>query len=267
MLRLWLLFQGVKGSNSIKASVPDHKTLVLTFDAASKPEIAEITGQFAMIFSHMIFVRLVSVWLLVFEVDKRDYFTTFKWQNILYSCGWIIFRHHRKNKRTANPVSLESRGDFWRGLSVQWHNQIRTEGSTPRNFKDFVKSMSEIFPNDPLPDLFVPGELANNSVTLQPFAHSGSVSKLANHRDWYLIPFDYWKQSLLESSFCVVKKSTVYQLMAHRSPMAYAHLVRLWLRIPKVNELAYSSEDSGNLLSPLIRERLVMCAWCKVFRD
>lgn len=161
--------KGVKGSNSIKASVPDHKTLVLTFDAASKPEVAEITGQFRNDFFPYD-IRSASVSMTSgFRGGQEGITSQLSNDKISYiPAGGLSSDIIVKISVPPIPSPWSPEVIFSSGYRSNGIIRFELKDQHLEISKDFVKSMSEIFPNDPLPDLFVPGELAKNSVTLQP---------------------------------------------------------------------------------------------------
>lgn len=161
--------KGVKGSNSVKASVPDRKTLVLSFDAASKPEVAEIHGQFRNDF-YPYDIRSANVGMTSgFRGGKEgisSQLSTDKITNIPaggMSSDIVV-------KISVPPVPSPWSPEVILGSGYRSNGVLQFELTDQQLgiSKEFVQSMSEIFPNDPLPDLFVPGESAKKSVTKQP---------------------------------------------------------------------------------------------------
>lgn len=161
--------KGVKGSNNVKASVPDHKTLVLTFDAVSKPEVAEITGQFRNDFFPYDIRSAIVAMTSGFRGGKEgitSQLSTDKISNI--PAGGLSSDILVRISVPPIPSPWSPEVIFGTGYRSNGIIRFELKDQHLEISKDFVKSMSEIFPNDPLPDLFVPGELAKNSVTLQP---------------------------------------------------------------------------------------------------
>ncbi|MEI7747650.1 MAG: hypothetical protein WCI81_01105 [Chlorobiaceae bacterium] len=161
--------KSVKGSNSLQASILGGKTLVLSFDAASKPEIAQITGQFRNDFFpydiHSASVDIISA----FRGGKEginSHLSTNKILNIP-ACGYspdvFVTISVPPIPSPWSPEVIFSSGYRAIGLITFELKDQKLEIS-----KDFISSMSELFPNDPLPDLFVPGRSSNTSVTYQP---------------------------------------------------------------------------------------------------
>ncbi len=161
--------KGVRGSNSLKANVPDHKTLVLSFDAASKPELAEIAGQFRNDFFPYD-IRSASIAMTSgFHGGKEGITSQLSTDKISdipaggLSADILV-------RITVPPIPSMWSPEVIFGAGYRSNGIIRFELNDQHLeiSKDFVKEMSDIFPNDPLPELFVPGESAKNSVTMQP---------------------------------------------------------------------------------------------------
>jgi len=161
--------KGVKESNSVKASMPDHKTLVLSFDAASKPEVAEITGQFRNDFFPYD-IRSASVAMTSgFRGGKEGIsskLSTDKISNI--PAGGLSADILVQISIPPIPSPWNPEVIFGKGYQASGIIQFELKDQCLEISKDFVKAMSDIFPNDPLPDLFVPGESAKKSLTVQP---------------------------------------------------------------------------------------------------
>ncbi|MGB5158064.1 MAG: hypothetical protein WBN77_11605 [Desulfobacterales bacterium] len=166
--------KGVRGSNSVKASVPDHKTLVLSFNAASKPEVAEISGQFRNDFYPYDIRSAIVCMTSGFRGGKEgitSQLSTDKISNIpagSLSSDILV-------RISVPPIPSSWSPEVIFGAGYRANGVIRFELKDQRLeiSRDFVKTMSDLFPNDPLPDLFVPGEIANNSVTMQPLLIQG----------------------------------------------------------------------------------------------
>jgi len=143
--------------------------LVLSFNATSKPEIVEISGQF-----------------------RNDFFPyDIRYANIGMNAGFkgskeIISSQLSTNKILDIPAGGESEDiivkisvppipSFW-DPEVIFSSGYRVNGILNFELSDqkleisnnFIKSMLDLFPKDPLPDLFIPGESSKNSATVQP---------------------------------------------------------------------------------------------------
>lgn len=161
--------KGVKGSNSIGATIPDGKTLVLSFDAASKPDVAEIHGQFRNDF-YPYDIRSASVGMTSgFRGDKGGITTQLSTDRISnIPAGGMSSDIVVKIGVPPIPSLWSPEVIFGSGYRANGIIRFELKDQQLQISRDFVKTMSELFPNDPLPDLFVPGEIANNSVTTQP---------------------------------------------------------------------------------------------------
>jgi len=162
--------KGVKGSSSIKASVPDRKTLVLSFDAANKPENVELHGQFRNDFYPYDIRSAGIVMTSGFKGGKGGEITsqlsTDKIAHI--PAGGTSSDVVVKISVPPIPSSWSAEVIFGAGYRAKGVLLFDLKNQELEISKDFIKSMEEIFPNDPLPNLFVPGDSAKNSVTVQP---------------------------------------------------------------------------------------------------
>jgi len=161
--------KAVKGSNSVEARMPDQKTLLLSFDATEKLENAEIIGQFRNDFFPYDIRSAAATMAAGFHGGKEGITAKISTANIYnIPAGGL-------SPDITVTISIPSIPSPWNpevifGAGYQAKGMIRFELKEQHLeiSKDFTKAMSEIFPNDPLPDLFVPGESAKNSVTMQP---------------------------------------------------------------------------------------------------
>lgn len=161
--------KGVKGSDSIKATMPDRKTLLLSFEAASKPEFAEIHGQFRNDF-YPYDIRSARVGMAsAFRGGKEGISSQLSTDSIAdISAGGLSPEIVVKIGVPPTPSPWSPEVVFGSGYHASGVIQFELSNQQLVISRDFVNAMAELFPNDPLPDLFVPGESANNSVTVQP---------------------------------------------------------------------------------------------------
>jgi len=161
--------KGVKGSNDIKATIPDHKTLVLSFDAKNKPEVAEIHGQFRNDF-YPYDIRSASVAMTSGFRGGKEGITSQLSTDSIANVPAGGLSQDIVVKISVPPIPSPWSPDVIMGSGYRSSGMLQFELKDQRLgiSKEFVQSMSEIFPNDPLPDLFVPGESAKNSLTRQP---------------------------------------------------------------------------------------------------
>lgn len=161
--------RGVKGNDNVKAFLPDHKTLVLSFDMANRPEMAEIIGQFRNDF-YPYDIRSASAGMSSgFKGGKEGILSQLSVDRINdipaggLSSDIIV-------KISVPPIPSPWNPEVIFGSGYQSIGLIKFELKDQQLeiSKNFVKAMSELFPNDPLPDLFIPGDQAKSSVTVQP---------------------------------------------------------------------------------------------------
>lgn len=160
--------KGVKGSGDVKVTIPDRKTLVISFDAKSKPDAAEIHGQFRNDF-YPYDIRSASVSMTSGFRGGKDGITpqlsTDRITNI--PAGGVSSDVVVKLSVPPIPSPWSPDVILGSGYCANGILQFELKDQQLAISKEFVQSMSEIFPNDPLPELFIPGESAKNSVTKQ----------------------------------------------------------------------------------------------------
>jgi len=150
----------------------DHKTLVMTFAADRNPESAELSGRLRNDFyPYDISSADVSVNTAGFGAvhDAKIAIETSIKDLSNIPAGGFSPDINVKIKIPPipspwNPEILFGNGYTSRGVILFELDNQRLNISS-----DFVQSMSTIFPHDPLPDLFVPGDAAKKSVTQQGF--------------------------------------------------------------------------------------------------
>lgn len=164
--------KGVKNQNVDARLAPDGKTLVLTFSADSKPEVAELIGQFRNDF-YPYDIQSAEI-----KIDTEGFKTagnvkitaelsTNKVSNI--PAGGLSPDIAVRIKVPAIPSPWKPDVIFGNGYTSRGVILFELEDQKLAISKDFIRSMSELFPRDPLPDLFVPGESAKKSMTRQSF--------------------------------------------------------------------------------------------------
>lgn len=164
--------KGVTNKNVDARLASDHKTLVLTFSADSKPEIAELKGQFRNDFyPYDIHSAEVAIDTEGFKAVGNDKITTElstkKVSNI--TAGGLSPDVNVKIKIPAIPSPWDPEVIFGNGYTSRGVILFELEDQKLALSKDFIQLMSKLFPHDPLPDMFVPGESAKKSVTRQAF--------------------------------------------------------------------------------------------------
>jgi hypothetical protein len=161
--------KGVSGNDSVKAYVSDGKTLVLSLDAANKPGSVQIIGQFRNDFFPYDISSAGVGMSSEFQGGKGGidaYLSTNTISNI--PAGGLS--PDIKITISVPPIPSPWSPEVILGSGYKVNGMIHFELKDQDLVisRDFVKSMSQLFPDDPLPDLFVPGESAKSSVTTQP---------------------------------------------------------------------------------------------------
>jgi hypothetical protein len=162
--------KGVKNKDVDARLASDHKTLVLTFSADSKPEVAELTGQFRNDFyPYDIQSAEVAIDTEGFKSVGNGKITTElstkQVSNI--PAGGLSPDINVKIRIPAIPSSWDPEVIFGNGYTSRGVILFNLDDQKLTITKSFTQSMAELFPRDPLPDLFVPGDSAKRSVTRQ----------------------------------------------------------------------------------------------------
>lgn len=159
---------GVKG-NEVKASLPDRKTLVLSFDASSKPEQVVVRGHFRNDFYpydiHSANVGLATA----FKGGQEGIAAELSTNRIsAVPAGGTSNDVVVKISVPPLPSAWSPEVIFGSGYKVAGVMRFELSDQQLEISKKFTQSMSELFPSDPLPEMFIPGESAKRSVTDQP---------------------------------------------------------------------------------------------------
>lgn len=162
--------KGVKNSGVLARLAPDRKTLVMTFSADSKPESAELVGQFRNDFyPYDIQSARVGIDSKGFAASGKEKIgislSTDRISGI--SAGALSREINVKIQVPAFPSPWDPEVIFGSGYKSRGVIHFELDDQKLALSKDFSKEMSELFPGDPLPDLFVPGESAHRSLTTQ----------------------------------------------------------------------------------------------------
>lgn len=179
--------KGIAGENVAAGLAADGKTLVLTFAADSKPEVAELVGQLRNDFFPY------DIQSATIEVDSEGFVSA--------ASGNDTKVHVALSTQTVANIPAEGLSSDV-GVKIQipaipslWSPEVLFgDGYTVRGQilfglidqvlainDDFTQSMATLFPRDPLPEIFVPGESAKNSVTHQ------AVVIQVNYPSWPLL--------------------------------------------------------------------------------
>lgn len=149
----------------------DRKALVLTFSANDKPETAELIGQFRNDF-YPYDIQSANIVINAdgFEAAGGKISTGLSSNETLNIPAGAVSPDIRVTIRIpAIPSPWDPEVIFGNGYTSKGVMLFELREQTLAISRDFLQSMSRLFPNDPLPDLFVPGDSARNSVTRQAF--------------------------------------------------------------------------------------------------
>lgn len=161
---------GVKSKDVKVNFADDQKTLVMKFSADSKPEVAELKGQFRNDFYPYDIQSADLKLKFIPEISngKDKVFIDLSTQDIQsIPAGGMSADFGVKIKVPAIPSQWDSEVIFRNGYRIKGIIEFVLDNQKLAMSNDFSKSMASLFPNDPLPDLFVPGKAAEKSVTTQ----------------------------------------------------------------------------------------------------
>jgi hypothetical protein len=162
---------GVAKQGDFSASLgADRSTLVLQFDSSNKPEAAVITGVFRNdFFPYDIRSATISMDVkfrgeshgIQSEVNPRelDSVSTGKQSAVVA----IQIQIPPLPSMWSHPEII-----FKSGYQVQAIMEFTLANQKLELSPDFLERMNKLFPGDPLPEIFVPGESAKRSVTSRP---------------------------------------------------------------------------------------------------
>lgn len=162
---------GVAKQGNISASLgSDLSTLVLQFDSSSKPEVAVVNGVFRNDF-------------FPYDIRSADVSLDVKFRGENYGIQSAIEPHElysvpagKESAVVAVKIGIPPLPSMWSHPEIIFKSGYQAQAImefTLANQKlqvspDFVKRMAELFPGDPLPEIFVPGESAKQSITSRP---------------------------------------------------------------------------------------------------
>lgn len=162
--------KGVRGGGGAQASLlSDHKTLVLSFDAASKPDSTEIVGQFRNDF-YPYDIRSASISMTAGFKGGKEGITAQLSGNKIDGIPTGGVSPEIAVKISVPPIPSPWDTDVILGSGYKAAGIIRfdLENQQLEISPSFIKAMAEIFPDDPLPELFFSNRLAKHSSTTQP---------------------------------------------------------------------------------------------------
>ena len=162
---------GVAKQGNFSASLgTDRSTLVLQFDSSSKPEVAVINGVFRNDF-------------FPYDIVSADVYMDVKFRGESHGIQSEIEPRElasvsalKQSTVMAVKIGIPPLPSIWSHPEIIFKSGYQARAImefTLANQKlqlspDFVQRMNELFPGDPLPEIFVPGESAKQSVTSRP---------------------------------------------------------------------------------------------------
>jgi hypothetical protein len=167
--------RGVKGKDVDARLAPDGNTIELTFSADRKPEVAELSGQLRNDFFPYD-IRSASI-----EIDSEGFqseasaadtkiLVSLSSQEIFnIPAGELSPEIKLRIQVPAIPSPWNPEILFGNGYATHGEILFRLKNQKLAINDGFAHSMTTLFPHDPLPEIFVPGESAKNSLTHQAF--------------------------------------------------------------------------------------------------
>lgn len=162
---------GVAKQGNYSASLgADGSTLVLQFDSSSKPEVAVIYGMFRNdFFPYDIHSAKVSL-TVKFRGESHGI------QSAIGPRELVSVRAGKQAAEVAVKIAIPPLPSMWSrpeiifksGYHAQANMKFTLSDQKLQLSPDFIKRMAKLFPGDPLPEIFVPGESSKQSVTSRP---------------------------------------------------------------------------------------------------
>lgn len=159
--------------NNISAALSDDNTLELQFDSSSSPEIATIQGNFTNnFFPYDIHAAKVSLTVKFFQKGLEGN-NAAKFLTEISPVQLKEIPAGGKSDEVEIKIAIPPLPGMWEhpeiifksGYQIPATMEFILSDQELRLSPDFVSQMSKIFPGDPLPDIFVPGEASKHSVT------------------------------------------------------------------------------------------------------
>jgi hypothetical protein len=158
------------GKGYAVSRAPDHKTLVLKFDGSTHPATAELSGRFRNDFNPY---DIVSAQVSLATAFRGGGNQGVKADIVPGSIQNVPAAGLSEPIRVSiNVPPLPSMWSpavlFGSGSRIDGTMTFQLENQKLAMSKEFVAQMGTLFPNDPLPDLFIPGDAAHSSTTTLP---------------------------------------------------------------------------------------------------
>ena len=160
---------GVANKGQFSAGLDaDNSTLVLKFDSSSKPETAIINGLFRNDF-YPYDIRSANV-----SLDVKFHGDDYGIQATIEPRELVSLLAGQQSTAMAVKIAIPPLPSMWSpeiifksGHQVQATMLFRLSNQELQLSPAFVQRMNELFPGDPLPEIFVPSESAKQSETIR----------------------------------------------------------------------------------------------------
>ena len=161
---------------------PDRKTLVLKFDGSTNPSTATVSGRFRNDFNPYDIVAAQVSLATAFRGGDQGVKAQITPDAIRNVPAAGLSEPVRVSINVPPLPSMWSPAVlFGSGSRIDGRMTFQLDNQKLAMSKEFVAQMAALFPNDPLPDLFIPGDAAHSSTTTLP------LSVLVEYPIWPLL--------------------------------------------------------------------------------
>lgn len=163
--------KGVSRHGNVTASQgPDRNTLILDFDSSSRPASALLSGVFRNDFFPYDISSADVALKVSFDGDAHGIRTAISPENIsnVPAGGESVPFNVQIQIPPLPDIWTHPEIIFQNGYSARGEMEFTLANQLLSLSPDFQKRIEELFPGDPLPEIFIPGEAAKQSNTLRP---------------------------------------------------------------------------------------------------
>ena len=162
---------GVGKKGNFSASLgPDSNTLVIQFDLSSRPEVAEIYGVFRNDFYPYDIVSADVALDVVFTGESHGIESTIEPGQLTGAAAG------KESSPVVVKIAIPALPGIWRRPEIIFKNGYQVPAVMKFSLvnqklqlsPDFMQRINGLFPGDPLPEIFLPDESAQQSVTTRP---------------------------------------------------------------------------------------------------
>jgi len=161
----------IVGGGGVRATLgTDQKTLELHFDSSNKPEVAVINGEFRNDFFPYDISSAIVSFTVNFQGENHGIQSAIEPQQI------ADLPAGKSSQQIEVKIAIPPLPSIWAnpeiifksGYQVPANMEFVLSNQDLKISNDFTSKMSKLFPGDLLPEIFIPGESAKQSVTSRP---------------------------------------------------------------------------------------------------